>query len=132
MTALPVDTDPTDGKMSGMTAQEHRRAVRYPVDVSAELKMGKQVVAARTKNLSETGVCLVTAKPLPEGASFALNLFLTVDGIEDPDSPPLDIGVSIIWASPGNDNDHLAGCHFSDLDGPKLKILQDFLGQVGE
>jgi hypothetical protein len=118
--------------MKAMTAPENRRALRYPVDVSAELKVGKQIVPARTKNLSETGVCLVLGRPLDEGASFDLNLFLTVDGIEDPDSPPLDIGVSVIWASPGNDNDHLAGCHFAELDGTKVKILKDFLASLGE
>lgn len=115
-----------------MTDLENRRALRYPVDVSAELRLGKQVIPARTKNLSETGVCLVLGKPLDEGSSFELNLFLTVDGIEDPDSPPLDIGVSVIWASPGNDSDHLAGCHFAELDGTKVKILKDYLANVEE
>ena len=118
--------------MKVMTAQENRRAVRYEVDVSAELRMDRRVLAARTKNLSETGVCLVTLDPLAEGSSFDLSLFLTVDGIEDPDSPPLEVGVSIIWASPGNDDDHLAGCHFSDLNGEKVKILQAFLSQLEE
>jgi len=118
--------------MKAMTAPENRRALRYPVDVSAELKLGTQIVPARTKNLSETGVCLVLGRPLDEGASFDLNLFLTVDGIEDPDSPPLDIGVSVIWASPGNEDDHLAGCHFAELDGTKVKILKDFLASLGE
>jgi hypothetical protein len=115
-----------------MTGQEKRRAYRYQVDVSAEVQVDRQVLAARTKNLSETGVCLVTSRPLPEGGSFDLSLFLTVDGIEDPDSPPLELGVSVIWASPGNDNDHLAGCHFADLDGDKVRILKTFLGQIGE
>jgi hypothetical protein len=115
-----------------MTAQENRRAVRYEVDVSAEVRMGKQVLPARTKNLSETGVCLVMSRALPEGGTFNLSLFLTVDGIEDPDSPPLDLGVSVVWASPGNNEDHLAGCHFADLDGEKVRVLQSFLGQLAE
>jgi len=115
-----------------MSAQENRRAFRYPVDVAAEVLVGKRVVPVRTKNLSETGVCLVSRQPLPEGETVSLNLFLTVDGIEDPDAPPLDVGASIIWASPGNQDDHIAGCHFADLDGEKVRILQMFLGQVQE
>jgi len=118
--------------MTIMSAPENRRSPRYEVNVSAEIRVGKQVIPARTKNLSETGVCLVVTSPLAEGGSFDLSLFLTVDGIEDPDSEPLEIGASVIWASPGNENDHLAGCHFSDLDPAKVKILHDFLGQLGE
>lgn len=114
-----------------MTESENRRAPRFEISVSAEVSMGKHVIPMQTKNLSETGVCLVGRTPLPEGGEVTLNLILTEDGIEDPDAPPLQVGASVIWASPGNDDDHLAGCHFSDLDGDKVRILQTFLGQLG-
>ncbi len=113
-----------------MTDLENRRAHRYPVDVSAEVSVGARTLPMRTKNLSETGVCLVGRTPLDEGGELKLNLFLTVDGIEDPDTPPLELGASVIWATPGNENDHLAGCHFSDLDGDKVSVLKDFLGRI--
>lgn len=113
-----------------MTEPENRRAPRFAVSVSAEVNLGKRVLPVQTKNLSETGVCLVSRSPLEEGGQVNLQLFLTEDGIEDPDVPPLEVGANVIWASPGNDDDFLAGCHFSDLDGPKVKILQGFLGKL--
>jgi hypothetical protein len=113
-----------------MREPEKRRAPRYDVDVSAEVNLGRRVIPMRTKNLSETGVCLVGRTPLAEGGDISLSLFLVVDGIEDPDSPPLEVGANVIWASPGNDDDHLAGCHFSDLDGGKVELLQRFLGRL--
>lgn len=113
-----------------MDEPENRRAKRFEIDVSAELKVGNRVMSARTKNLSETGVCLVTSGPLEEGAQLPVSLFLTVDGIEDVSTPSLDLSASVVWASPGNDGGHMAGCHFSDLDPERVKHLQSFLSRL--
>ncbi len=89
--------------------------------------MGKRIVPARTKNLSETGVCLQSPMPFQEGGNIDLDLILTVDGIEDVSTPPLELGACVVWTTPGNDNDHLSGLEFSNLDAEKASVLKGYL-----
>ena len=110
-----------------MATDDKRRAHRYDVDLAAEVRIGKRVIPARTKNLSETGVCLESPMAFQEGGILDVNLILTVDGIEDVSTPPLELGASVVWSTPGNDRAHISGLEFSGIDAEKAGVLKGYL-----
>jgi hypothetical protein len=113
-----------------MIQKESRRAKRYDVEVAAEVTCGREALQSMTKNLSESGVCLVTAAQLNEGAKLDLSLFLVVDGIEDATSPSIDLKAEVIWAAPASENEFLAGCQFTSPSTKQVETLRSFLKQL--
>jgi hypothetical protein len=113
-----------------MIEKESRRAKRYDVEVAAEVTINREVLQSQTKNLSESGVCLVTRRQLVEGSRLLLNLFLVVEGIEDATSPSIDLTAEVIWAAPSSENEFLAGCQFSDISSKQAETLKSFLRQL--
>lgn len=120
----------TTGKRNGMIEKESRRAKRYDVEVAAEVTISREVLQSQTKNLSESGVCLVTRRQLDEGSRIMLNLFLVIEGIEDATSPSIDLMAEVIWAAPSSEKEFLAGCHFSDMSPKQVETLKSFLRQL--
>jgi len=113
-----------------MIEKESRRAKRYEVEVAAEVTCGREALQSMTKNLSESGVCLVMGTQLTEGAKLDLSLFLVVDGIEDATSPSIDLKAEVIWAAPASENEYLAGCQFTSPSAKQVEILRSFLKQL--
>ena len=59
-----------------------RKFARYALDVRAKLSAGEQEITARTLDISEGGVGLISPVELPEGSSYAVEFELpTVQGI---------------------------------------------------
>lgn len=110
-----------------MSETESRRARRYLVEAAAEVITPEATLESKTKNLSETGVCLVTKKMLPEGCKLKINIFLVIDGIEDISTPSLDIEAEVIWSAPSSEDEYLAGCQFLNISEKHLQILRNFL-----
>ncbi len=113
-----------------MSEKESRRAKRYDIQAAAEITTPGGVLQSITKNLSETGVCLVTKKMLEEGQKIQINLFLIVDGIEDISHPSLDLTAEVIWSAPSSEDEFQSGCHFVDLNTQQIEILRSFLRQL--
>ena len=111
---------------------EQRKAVRYAVDVAAEVYLPGTVLAARTRNLSSTGVCLDVAQALAEGMTVGVSLFFTADGIEDPDAEPLNVRAQVIWCSEREDAGFSAGARFEGVTDPKAALIADFLAALDE
>jgi c-di-GMP-binding flagellar brake protein YcgR len=86
---------------------------------------------ASTQNTSEGGVGLVLDRPLEEGATIKLNLFLTEDGIEDPDEEPLVVKASIVWTAEQDGGVHSAGVRFAQLSPDQAQQVQRFLSALG-
>jgi hypothetical protein len=107
--------------------QEKRRALRYDIDVSAEVYTTSGTLWANTRNLSNTGVCLDLNEELQEGAIVGLCLFLVSDGIEDPDSEPLNIKASVVWSSPREDKGYSSGLRFDSSDEVGRSAISRFL-----
>ena len=110
---------------------DQRQATRYSVEVAAEVYTPGSVLSAKTRNLSETGVCFDLSTPLPEDATVGVSLFLVSDGIEDPDAEPLNIKASVVWCSEREDGGTSAGMRFVDLDERGTKVISHFLSQLG-
>lgn len=59
-----------------------RKFARYALDVRAKLTAGEQEITARTLDISEGGVGLISPVELPEGSSFVVEFELpTVQGV---------------------------------------------------
>ena len=110
---------------------DHRRATRYDVEVSAEVYTAEAVLPAATRNLSETGVCFDVSQELAEDSMVGVSLFLTSDGIEDPDAEPLNIKAKVAWCSEREDTGYSAGMRFNDLDEKAETTIKGFLSQLG-
>ena len=104
-----------------------RQHPRFRVEVAAELTLGHHIVAAATQNISEGGVGLALERPLEDGAVFDLTLFLTQDGIEDPDEEPFEAKATVAWTAPSDEGNHLAGVRFGQLSPAQRQQLDRFL-----
>lgn len=110
-----------------MSGNEQRQSRRYPVEVAAEIILEGAPVAAATNNVSSGGVGLVLDQPVPEEGDVSVTLFLTQDGIEDPDEEPFETVATVMWAGPRDDGRHSAGLKFANLSPAKSLLLERFL-----
>jgi c-di-GMP-binding flagellar brake protein YcgR len=112
-------------------SQEQRQHQRFDVEVAGELVLDGEVLGASTQNLSAGGVALVLDRELPDGAKLAVTLFLTQDGIEDPDQEPFEAPVVVRWTADREDGLFLIGLQFDALDGVAKDRLQHVLRTIG-
>ncbi len=110
---------------------EQRLAARFKVEVSAEVYIPGEILAAVTRNLSTTGVCLDLKTGLKEGSTVGIALFFTSDGIEDPDTEPLNIKAHVIWCAQKDTESYSAGACFQELTEDNKRLLNDFLAALG-
>ncbi len=109
-----------------------RRDVRYDVQLAVEIYTGDDILHASTRNLSQSGVCLDMEVPLAEGNLVGVSLFLTNEGIEDPDVAPINIKASVIWCSEKDTGGFSAGARFEELDLDHQDAIVHFLKAIGE
>jgi len=104
-----------------------RKHRRYPVEVAAEVELGGNVVIAATQNMSNGGVALVVDRAIDEGAQVAVTLFLTQDGIEDPDEEPFVSDATVVWTAEREKGSFVCGANFVKLSDAQAKQLSRFL-----
>jgi len=109
-----------------------RRHERYAVEVAAEIHLAGQVVAASTQNVSLGGVALLLDRALPEGGTVELSLFLTQDGIEDPDEEPFSAQAAVQWIAEREAGVYAAGVRFIAVSPPQAAHLERFVAALGE
>lgn len=108
---------------------EHRRHARYPVEVAAEITTSGSTLVAATQNISEGGVGLVLDRPLEPGQQIALTLFLTQDGIEDPDEEPFEARAKVAWSKAAGDT-HVVGVELGAITPAQRAQLTRFIAAV--
>lgn len=109
---------------------EQRRATRYDVKAAAEIYTSNDVFSAFTQNLSTSGVCINTNSALQEGSAVGISLFLTDDGIEDPDVEPLNVRGMIVWCTEREDSGFAAGIRFDNMSADKSRSLEQYLEAI--
>jgi hypothetical protein len=115
-----------------MPGPELRRAVRFDVDVSAEIYTADAVLPASTRNLSDSGVCVDIGRPLSEDAEIGVSLFLVADGIEDPDAEPVNLRAKVVWCSERDDTGFSAGMRFESIGEAETGAISTFLKRIGQ
>jgi c-di-GMP-binding flagellar brake protein YcgR len=109
------------------TRREH---ARYPVCISCELTIAGETLHAETKNLSSGGAAIHFRRPLTVGEVVTVSLFITQDGIQDPDRATFECAASIRWVKPAGARGHEAGLQFLAPSSEQRALLKDFLAQV--
>lgn len=113
---------------------DRRAHVRYRVGFGAKVTTDRGTIAAGTRDMSRGGCCLESDRPLDEDAEVAVDLHLTVEGIQEPDFPHFQVGARVKWVAEGEvDGDpvHLSGIEFIALDPAQADWLEAFLKQHG-
>jgi c-di-GMP-binding flagellar brake protein YcgR len=64
---------------------------------------------------------------LKEGDELELSLFLVVEGVEDPDKPPLLVGARVQWVGESDEGTHICGLRFTRISADQQKWLDRFL-----
>lgn len=109
---------------------DKRAHARVPVEVAGEIELGGEYVSVSTQNLSMGGVGLVLDPAVEEGRTLQLSLFLTQDGIEDPDEEPFEARGVVRWVATNDAGLHVVGVQFGALSAAQRAQLERFLRQV--
>ncbi len=109
------------------SASDQRQHQRYPIEVAAEVAIAGDVTVASTQNISSGGVGLVIERPVEEGGKVDVTLFLTQDGIEDPDEEPFEATATVMWAAEREPGTWMCGVRFDRIDEAQRKQLERFL-----
>ena len=109
-----------------------RRHQRYVVEIAAEVELEGQVLVAATQNVSRGGVGLVLDCQLTEGASIRLRLFLTQDGIEDPDEEPFSAKATVVWCAEQEGGSFTCGTRFGTLPSAQSTLLARFVEALAQ
>ena len=76
------------------------------------------VVRGATHDVSRGGCRMESLRPLPEDALLPLELCVVIDGVKDPDYPPLRVKAQVRWTAEGESDGEvvqLAGLEFRAL-----------------
>jgi len=117
-----------------MDAMPHNQRAhqRYDLRLSAEFRVGGQTFTASTRNVSVGGAAIDCGRAvLHEGDEVQLSLFLVVEGVEDADKPPLQVGARVQWIGENDDGAHVVGVRFERITPDQEKWLERFLAVTG-
>lgn len=109
---------------------DNRKHRRYAVELAAEVEIRGEMLVAATNNVSVGGVGLVVDREVPEGSELAVTLFLTQDGIEDPDENPFEAKAVVAWSAVQDAGTWIAGVRFEKVSPAQAAQLERFLGKL--
>ncbi len=102
-------------------AREARQFPRYPVDLKVTVSSKERQLAARTRDISRSGVCLVAPHPIPLQARIEIRMVLTFAA--GGHSEPLVLPGRVVWCT-ALFGSYQVGVMFSDLDRERARQLQ--------
>jgi hypothetical protein len=106
------------GAGNGSAAQIERRwARRYPFDAAVEIEWGSSTILGRVRDISSSGMLVVTPESLWIGASFAAKVLI---------DPPLALNCTVRRAEPGRG----IGVQISTQEQEHQAQLQDLLARL--
>ncbi|HVT09569.1 MAG TPA: PilZ domain-containing protein [Polyangia bacterium] len=102
-----------------------RQHPRFHVDVQVAVSVANERFAARTRDVSRAGVCLVASEPIARETEVGLEMVLTFG--EDGMSEPLKILGRVAWCT-SLFGAYQIGVKFVKVDGERAKYLDMFVG----
>jgi hypothetical protein len=102
-----------------------RQYPRYNVDLQVTASVGNDRFAARTRDISRAGICLVALLPLERDTEVTLNLVLTFGA--DGTSEPLRLLGRVAWCTPLF-GAYQIGIKFVKIDQERARYLDMFVG----
>lgn len=112
----------TDPKEITASRRQHPR---FHVDIQVKVSADKQVVSARTRDVSRSGICLVGTLQLPKEKEISLELVLTFG--EGGLSEPLHILGRVVWCT-SMFGQFQIGVMFIKVDEEQSRNLDMFIG----
>ncbi len=102
-----------------------RQHPRFNVDVQVAVSVANESFAARTRDISRAGLCLIATQPIPRETEIALEMVLTFgdDGV----SEPLSILGRVAWCT-ALFGSYQIGVKFVKVDDERAKYLDMFVG----
>lgn len=110
--------------------ENRRQHKRYDAEVAAEIEIDGEVWEGETHDISAGGASAAFGVEVTDGATVALTLILTQDGIEDPNQEPFEAPATIMWSAPTDEGETMVGLRFGELKGAQATRLQQFLAAL--
>jgi len=104
--------------------KDSRREQRKAIDVNVTVSAGGKVVAARTRDISRSGLCLVSDAEIGRDTDLELRLVLSL-GTQNM-SEPLLVGGRSVWCT-ALFGKYQVGVMFADLSDEQLHFLDLFM-----
>jgi hypothetical protein len=104
---------------------KRREHPRFNVDVQVGVSVADEKFAARTRDMSRAGVCLIGEQPIPPDTEISLELVLTFG--ETGTSEPLKMIGRVAWCT-ALFGAYQIGVKFVKLDDDRARYLDMFLG----
>lgn len=105
--------------------KDTRRHKRFTVDVAAVIHTADgQRVDARTRDLSRSGICVITAEAVPRGGAVVIELSLAFGA--NAFSEPLHLDAHVVWCTPIGDS-YQVGAMFDRLTEEQDGFVEMFL-----
>ncbi len=105
--------------------QKRREHPRFNVDIQVGVSVADEKFAARTRDMSRAGVCLIGEQPIPADTEISLELVLTFG--ETGTSEPLKMIGRVAWCT-ALFGAYQIGVKFVKLDDDRARYLDMFLG----
>jgi hypothetical protein len=102
-----------------------RQHPRFSVDVQVAVSIASRRFAARTRDISRAGLCLVAMQPIPRETEIGLQLVLTFG--EDGTSEPLTLLGKVAWCT-ALFGAYQIGAKFVKVDDERGRYLDMFIG----
>ena len=102
-------------------AREARQYPRYPVDLRVSVSSKERQLAARTRDISRSGVCLIAPHPIPLQGRIEIRVVLTFAA--GGHSEPLVLAGRVVWCTPLFGSYQIGGM-FAELDRERARQLQ--------
>jgi hypothetical protein len=106
------------------TKHDSRREERRPVDIKATISVDGRAVPARTRDISRSGICLLSDTEIPCDTELQIQLVLSL-GI-DKISEPLMVTGRTIWCT-AMFGRYQIGVIFVQIDGNRRRFLDLFM-----
>jgi hypothetical protein len=104
---------------------ESRQFPRFNVDIQVSVSVGSQHYVARTRDISRSGLCLISLEAIPREMEIAIELVLTfgTDGM----SEPLNVVGKVAWCT-ALFGAYQIGVMFVKVDEEQARYLDMFIG----
>jgi hypothetical protein len=104
--------------------KETRRHRRFAVDVEAVVHAPSGALSARTRDLSRSGICLITSSPMAGNEVVVIELVLAFGN--NAFSEPLHLDARVVWCTPIGEAFQV-GAMFNELSDEGSDFLDMFL-----
>jgi hypothetical protein len=104
---------------------KRREHPRYNVDIKVAVSVADAKLAARTRDMSRAGLCLIADQPIASDTEISLELVLTFG--ESGATEPLQLTGKVAWCT-ALFGSYQIGVKFVKVDGERARYLDMFVG----